>query len=560
MMTWNPFLAERSVPLFGALYAGENIKLIYEGDRAFTDGNVVHLPRNIVPPADASSDDVLAKCEDYRTLNLGLTVHEVLHVKKTDFAIPAASPTQHVIRNVFEDIRIEDEGIAEMPGTRRFLDGLVRVMRRWHGSTIPPDDAPLATLFERYLLERLYCDHRGIEELRPDLDIIRERLAERIGRGPLIRLNALLGESIGLSGTQAAHDLAIRVVGMLEEEAQEPPASQSPEAGEGEGGACAGGGSGVGEGDGTPDAQQRESLRQLLQAAAGEFAADRTQDVVKLLNEIADDAKQAGATEQVATPSAPESGQSAGSGGAAWDLDPQGVNYPRILGTVGTLSYAVGTRLEAKSRAATKLSPAGRRLDPRKLATHRIDPRIFRRKRIEARVDTAVQLLLDRSGSMRGNAIEVARDALTAAALAIQDVPGVSVAASAFPNDAGEASTCLRFGDRVNAATARDFALTADGGTPLDRALWSIALPLLARREPRKLLVVLTDGYPDNLPQARSALDTLRDCGVEVIALGILTDAVRHLSSNHAVLKRLEDLPDALLGTLERSLETAVAA
>ncbi|MBN2645369.1 MAG: VWA domain-containing protein [Desulfuromonadaceae bacterium] len=100
--------------------------------------------------------------------------------------------------------------------------------------------------------------------------------------------------------------------------------------------------------------------------------------------------------------------------------------------------------------------------------------------------------------------------------------------------------------------------LTPQGGTPTDQALWYARTSLLARNEVRKLIVLLTDGRPNNIPATQAAT---RCCewgceqdGIEIVALGILSDAVARYWNRYRVLHQLDLLPQVLFGMLEQGL------
>jgi cobaltochelatase CobT len=143
--------------------------------------------------------------------------------------------------------------------------------------------------------------------------------------------------------------------------------------------------------------------------------------------------------------------------------------------------------LLAESRCRQKHTMAGRKIDAKQLAGMSSgDFRVFK-KRIEGiKTETAVQIVVDRSGSMSGAPIVVAREACFATALAMQSVPGVSVAVSAFPGCGGTSVIRLSdFGQRVERQIAGFESLNASGGTPLVEALlWSLCHSIGSRTCP----------------------------------------------------------------------------
>jgi cobalamin biosynthesis protein CobT len=89
------------------------------------------------------------------------------------------------------------------------------------------------------------------------------------------------------------------------------------------------------------------------------------------------------------------------------------------------------------------------------------------------------------------------------------------------------------------------------GGTPLDQALWHAAAALLDTREPRKVVLVLTDGQPDDIGEGLpSTLGMVRRCeasGMELVGVGIFLD-VSHLFRKSVKIDDLDGLRPALFG------------
>jgi len=86
---------------------------------------------------------------------------------------------------------------------------------------------------------------------------------------------------------------------------------------------------------------------------------------------------------------------------------------------------------------------------------------------------------------------------------------------------------------------------------------------LLKRPERRKILIVLSDGEPAFYGSGggglakrhcKHAVEMAEKMGVETIGIGIMDDAVKHYYPKHVVLKKLEDLPGAVMGELKKIL------
>jgi cobalamin biosynthesis protein CobT len=198
----------------------------------------------------------------------------------------------------------------------------------------------------------------------------------------------------------------------------------------------------------------------------------------------------------------------------------------------------------------------GRILDTRRLYRSQAgDNRIFLRRNESVAPNTAVQILLDRSGSMCGQRIEVGQQAVLAAALAMESITGTVVQTAAFPygEDDVDVLVLTAFGERVQNTSAA-YQLLGDGGTPLAEAMLWAGHELIKREEPRKILLVATDGDPDDSCAVIDLVERFQESGIEVYALGIQSHKGASLFPNHRIIQRLSDLPAAMIGMLQEAI------
>ncbi|MCK9171928.1 MAG: VWA domain-containing protein [Desulfuromonas thiophila] len=199
---------------------------------------------------------------------------------------------------------------------------------------------------------------------------------------------------------------------------------------------------------------------------------------------------------------------------------------------------------------------SGRRIEagalPR-LATK--DPRVFRQEAEQVAVNTAVTILLDRSGSMCGDRLEVASQAALAAALALDSIPGVEVSAAAFPGSTGNnvISVMTAFGESAR-ATAKNYGIASTGGTPTANALYWAGSRLANRPEPRKMVLVITDGDPNDLFAAIEARKTLETSKIEVFGIGIQVPTITSVFPKSRSINDVSALPSALFEVLRAEL------
>ncbi|MEK6422542.1 MAG: cobalamin biosynthesis protein CobT [Burkholderia gladioli] len=209
----------------------------------------------------------------------------------------------------------------------------------------------------------------------------------------------------------------------------------------------------------------------------------------------------------------------------------------------------------------------------------------FRTRRTTSGRDTAVTLLIDRSGSMAGRKIELARLCAAALcdALAQLGFPCEALGYSSVDDPAMHAfrdrwlaqghapRDYNRFVERLDLEIYKRFDSDNPSGlaciecgheNPDGEALSWAAERLLAKRAQRRILMVLSDGYPatgDGDParlraDLRLRIAEVRARGVELIGVGILDDAVEAFYPASTVVERLPDLPTVAFEALGRAL------
>lgn len=209
----------------------------------------------------------------------------------------------------------------------------------------------------------------------------------------------------------------------------------------------------------------------------------------------------------------------------------------------------------------------------------------FRVRRAAPGRDAAVSLLIDCSGSMAGKKIELARlcaaalcDALTQLGFACEVLGYSSVEDAAVRAhyqrwiDAGRDTFGYnRFVERLDLRVYKRFESDNPSGlaciecgheNPDGEALSWAAERLLAKRARRRILMVLSDGYPatgDGNPailrtDLRARVDALRERRVELIGVGILDAAVEAFYPVSSVVEHLHELPGAAFNVLSDTL------
>jgi len=99
------------------------------------------------------------------------------------------------------------------------------------------------------------------------------------------------------------------------------------------------------------------------------------------------------------------------------------------------------------------------------------------------------------------------------------------------------------------------FDIRASGGTPLAEALWWVLQTMLPLKEQRKMIVVITDGMPDNPLAANNAIGMAQKIGFEVYGIGIRNEHIAFLLPHTSrVVNDLPDLAPAIFAMLQTGL------
>lgn len=266
-----------------------------------------------------------------------------------------------------------------------------------------------------------------------------------------------------------------------------------------------------GEGDsvtGASDDTGRAQLRSTLGAGEGSLPEDLFAQVGKLLTNQASD-------DQTLLPTAK---------GYSGDRQRGEQMLQRVRQHSAHLTARLQGLVQAHSLTHHRTTRRGRTLDTRRL--HRVavaDARIFHVKEHRHQPNTALHLVIDLSGSMARGRDVIALEAAMALALALEPIPGVSRAVTAFPGFYGlddQVVRLLAHGQGVVSGVGA-FSQRARGTTPMTGALWYAAADLMARQEDRKVMLVLTDGSPDHFYSAKAMVKQATQGGIEVLGVGI---------------------------------------
>lgn len=183
------------------------------------------------------------------------------------------------------------------------------------------------------------------------------------------------------------------------------------------------------------------------------------------------------------------------------------------------------------------------------------DAKLFRRKQERKAPTCAMSVVGDLSASMKGRPVRVAAEATAAVAEAARRAT-VPTEVLGFEGD--RLHVFQAFGEQpmaVRHKIGKMPSLSKDGGTPMGEAIYRAAFRLVQRKEQRKLLIVFTDGLPNNRELTEEVIEQLKSTpGVEVIGIGICCEAVVGLFPTAVVIRSVEELGPALFNLLQDRL------
>lgn len=564
------------------------IQVCVGGDQAYTNGKAIQLP------AYDGSDP------DYQDYAWGLLAHEAAHIRYSDFNIDfGPSVLRRRLAGAIEDVRIEHELAKQFPGTRLTLRTVIEKMVANGGFMASTEDDHPANVLYGYVLKSLRA--RVLEQvaLNPLVEQSEEVLKARFPQEALIRLKALLSEVPDeLSSEQDCLQLADRILAMIEREVEQQNNQSSPSAAEEKqsdtddpvNSESTGQADGIDETTGSKDdantaGQDKEDEESLLSSSMsasemdlgsddgyGTETPDHSQILESLLtagegdidSDVFDTIKSALALTQE---SVSEQVMPIGHEPPLDELAGSAL-FSKVQSESVKIRAALQGLVQSQSLKRTQHSNRGRRIDGKCL--HHLalgDSKVFLGSSLKASPNTAIHLLVDKSESMGYQVLDrqrnqmmtrmpIALEASLALALALEGLPGVNPGVTAFPGG-HDASVyrLLEHGQRVRQRSGA-FSLSASGSTPMTEAIWFGAASLLRCREPRKVLLVMTDGQPNDTLSTLAILQSCRDSGIETVGIGLGIE-VSHLFPVAIVINELPELRTQLF-ELSKSLLLSV--
>ncbi len=585
---------QRALPVVAGMIADRTGVEVKTGTCAQTDGKVVYLPPL---PLNLGEDDFVSA--------IGYVYHECGHVVDTDFSVlkQITSALQMGIWNPLEDIRIEKLRMSKSPGARNYLNKLVAILtqRGLDGTpngfgVVPNDDSvPASFVFQAYLLYKLRHDVLEQTAIKPLLDMAEAAMA-RFPIGMRTKLEALVFEVERCENSGDVLQLANEIMKMIEEEdkkndeeqQQDEPQSGDDQSGEpdsdsdgsnsgGSDGAADEAADGAADGvsdDGSNGAPQGASSGQSSEApdadpaGAPQQGAGAGSGALKELLSMTQDQVMETLDEKLQNSLDSASRKAAKSGRVLTSANVHPMRLPnkqvdtsRIKGAVNSIRVRTLAWLSSIAECDSHLVRSGKSLDYSRLFQGRFGGPMFLRTEEGIDTNTDIVFLEDRSGSM-SSLIGMASEAVLASVLAY-DIHGVNTQVAVFPvagrvnggTDADGVAVIKGWNESPRMLGGRIQALTADGSTPMAEAILWAACDLLKRDPARRIIMVKTDGDPDDVDAAIEAIELARQNGIHVLGLGIGCDVTRVFGKEYsAFIRDISELTGSMVKLIKQAI------
>ena len=586
---------ERALPIVAAAYGEQfGVRVVLSGTDACTDGQTIVLP-------------MLENMSAMKDVLFGYLAHESAHIRDSDFSTLARcrSPIERSMTNLIEDIRIEGLIQDAFPGTRFTLTAMEEYIHAQGWTPVPGSEENEASQLFRYLYHRFYGEYLSREVYQPLISASQQVVEKTFPVGFFVRLDGLLGKY--MDNLKCSDDCLIVARAILkalkEAEDEEQESKSDPEqpqnadsqddangddSGQGQGDCqSSDSGEGSGQSDQSDDSDGSQSSDASNEDSSGKSGQTDNSDGSQPTN-----------ADQHGQPQNTDAGNSQGSGPSTHDRVLQETDLPedvtnqlrgdlaaqaqedqsghpfQINTTVGqevgavsgdtselqtgiltssTIRSRLIGMLQTQSRTSQRLHSKGRKVDGRRLSRLASgDTRVFIQRNETKRPETSVHVLLDCSGSMNFQQ-DIANQATVSLALAISTIPQCDIAVSMFPGINGSVSPMIKRGQVVRANIGK-FAVRSGGTTPLAEGLLYAARELSGSHKQRQVIIVITDGDPDNGTAVNYINGLIKD-QITTYAIGIGSEAVETYFKNWCVINDVRELQSALFNIASNMLE-----
>ena len=518
------------------------------------------------------SDRVIEQMPDeVRRRVLALVLHELLHMLETIcspgdmkqvMAIESAIGAEtgvgadkvHELHNVFEDGRIERTSYSWRPGFE--LDFHDLVFGFWQKGdmvyhALPANSpAPVLDRLELFALLYIRCKYHAVDEMRPDVFATRADLVQLTSEQAVSQVESIMDTAVmtgkfndgqNFANQQTTHELvrqALLAVGLkADPNQQSQPQSQDDQQSDSQSQSQSKGGESKGMGNPSDEEQDdADHLRSSASAKAtdlsktdnlGQSCAESAKDMAREMSKaqaqvIADERKNGGMDKAEASRMLRTLGKVILSPASDSNLR-DGADYdtPHVRGAQSFRAKLVGDCLRKTVYERGVLDP--RRLTKAYTAgmLGKTQADVYKKFAVKHDHGHDVDIVIDASGSMCGSSQYLAAKAAWSAWHAVFGLPDTTVRVTEFgggsDHDVRELIPVRR------SASFKEMCRRYEiiGSTPTHLGVLESTKNLLSRPGMNKLMLVVTDGAPDELDWTRQSLVSARKAGIEVVTIFI---------------------------------------
>lgn len=562
-----------------------NIKVVFGGDMAYTDGKIINLPYM----DDIKNENITKNIDGYLD-------HEVAHCLFTDFkeVTKIDNKYHHTLLNFTEDIRIEREMIKKYTGTKFHILPL----REWiEEKTLNGFDKipwPMKFCFELQLFMKneLKAPHKDTKKY---FDLCRIEISQLNDATSTKELREITEEIVKkLLEEVEKEELEKGNQPQTPDDKNSSDQSQNGDSGENEenteGKDSKGDNSASSKGDDlTGKSKSKKTTPQNVsgdEKLAKQILQGDEEQIKKYSKDIHDYFNEEFRKEFKGNPN--RYSVETTERDVEIKCKPTSLNinkYKSFKRSMSTISKKIANKLERVLKAKSKSRWSGDKergtVNPKKLSTVLTDKnnkRVFRNFENEENNKISVSLLVDQSGSMSGSRIENAK--LTATALSetlkllnieheilgfttiyenrninvseLKDTRAVPVKHIIFKS--------FQDTDSSGIASMKAENTNADS----EAVLWA-AKRLSESKNDRKILFVLSDGLPNVFGESKNeitlrqhlkdSIDKIEKSGIEVVAFGIQSTSVKSFYKKNVVVNDVNELPNSVVNELIKILK-----